>query len=521
MIDFFLSFKIPIYGYAIYYFERKKLSKVEGLSGSVFFAIFFILLNFSHPAFGNPYRFLPDGKNAVKELKHDINAILKNTLLKKNKMGIEVYSLWKKEDIFELNKNKMFTPASNLKIITAASALFFLKPEYVFKTEISTNGKFSNGHIYGNLYIKGYGDPFLTREEVWKIAQALKGKGVRFIHGDIIGDSSYFDKKVLPDSWGNKKRAMKYGGEISALSANFNTIIVNYEPGEKANTRPHIWLEPETSFVTLNNKALTRSRRKRFTLNISGIRKKRVVASGSIPLRFPSRSSLRKVSNAPLFATTLLYDLLSRGGVDILGKPRTGIASCENKIVYTHSSRKLSSIIMGMNKFSNNFIAEQILKALGAKIKGNPGTFENGVLVLRDFIDKIGGDVKKIRAFDGSGLSRKNLISPNNIVRTLEFMHNTPTYSPEFMSSLPIAGVDGTIKKRLMFNLTRRNVRAKTGTINHVSALSGYLSTRDGEPLAFSMLMNGFRVSEESVQLIQDKICYILANFSRFDRASK
>jgi len=486
----------------------------------LFFVLFFLFSSFPAFSAGNPAKSTPDGEKALLELRRDIKYILKNTRLKKNRMGIEVYSLWKQEDLFKINKNKLFTPASNMKVITSAAALYYLKPGYVFKTEVSTDGDVMDGHVYGNLYIKGYGDPSLTREEIWKMVQVLKGKGIRFIHGDVIGDDSYFDDKVLQDSWGGKKRSMKYVGEISALSANFNTIIVHYEPGYKIGRRAHVWLEPETSFVKLRNKSLTRSRRKRFTLNVSGINKGYITAVGSVPSNYPHKTSLRKIKNASVFATTLFYDFLSRGGIEILGKPSLGIASCENKMLHTHVSKDISEIITGMNKYSNNFTAEQILKTMGANIKGVPGTFKNGIEVLHDFVEVIGGNASELKVFDGSGLSKMDLISPNTIVRTLEYMHNSPVCAPEFIVSLPIAGVDGTLKTRLVYDLTKRRVRAKTGTINSVSSLSGFLYTRDKEPLVFSMLMNGFRVSGESVHLIQDKICYILSNFSRFDGSS-
>jgi len=482
------------------------------------FALFFLFNIAPVPLYaGKPGTSASNGKKALVELGRDINYILKNTRLKRSRIGIEVYSLWKQEDLFTINKHKLLTPASNMKVITSAAALHYLKPGYVFKTEMSTDGDVRDGHVYGNLYIKGYGDPSLTREEIWKMVQVLKGKGIRFIHGDVVGDDSYFDDKVLQNSWGGKKRSMKYVGEISSLSANFNTIIVHYEPGYKIGQKAHVWLEPETSFVKLKNKSLTRSRRKRFTLNVSGINKGYITAVGSVPSNYPHKTSLRRVKNVSMFATTLFYDFLSRVGFEILGKPRLGIASCENKMLHTHVSKDISEIISGMNKHSNNFTAEQILKTMGANIKGVPGTFENGISVLHDFVEVIGGNTGELQTSDGSGLSKMDLLSPNIIVRTLEYMHDSPICAPEFISSLPIAGVDGTLKTRLMYDLTKRKVRAKTGTISSVSSLSGFLYTRDAEPLAFSMIMNGFRVSGESVHLIQDKICYILSNFSRFD----
>ncbi len=487
------------------------------LRKTIFFLIVSILTYGT--AFCKTSKNLPKGEVAIDALENDIRYIIKNTRLKMKDLAIEVYSLWKDEYILAINKDKMLTPASNLKIITSSAALFYLKPEYSFKTEISTDGKLKGEHLYGNLYIKGYGDPSLTREEIWKIVQTLKGKGIKFIHGDIVGDDTYFDSQVFPARWGGKKRAMKYGGEISALSANFNTIIVNFESGDKVGAKPRIWLEPETSFVSLVNKSVTRKRSKRYTLNISGINNGKIVAKGGVPFRLKHKTSLRKVTDAPLFTVTLFYDLMKKMGIEVLGSPRKGLAHCENKLILKHSSKPLSYILAGMNKFSNNFTAEQILKTLGAEVKGAPGTFEKGIEVLNNFIESIGGDSAKIRVFDGSGLSKDDLISADNIVKVLKYMHNSPIYAPEFISSLPVAGIDGTTEKRLMFGLTKRKIRAKTGTINNVSSLSGFLYSKDGEPMAFSMIMNGFRVSEESVQLIQDKICYILSNFSRFDNS--
>ncbi len=461
------------------------------------------------PAYAKP-------RNNLAQLSRQIEKILASPPLKKSRMGIHIVSVTDGQEVFAHKAELLLIPASNMKILTSAAALAKLGPDYNFRTKVYTDNTIEKGKLTGNLYIKGFGDPFLVWEETVKIARYIHGLGLRQVTGNLVVDDSFFDNKRYGNGWKKEQTAYWYNAPLGALSVNFNTVEVNIAPGRVKGEPLHVWLNPATDFFNLTNKGITSRRTRNPQLSYRRCKgKPTLTIKGHLPAGNPPQTFYRCVDDPLMYAAAVFKDLLELWGVRISGPIQVGKVPFGAKELYLHKSKPLSLIIQGLNKFSNNFTAEQVLKTMGAEIKGEPGTAEKGLAVIGDFLKSLGIENNSIKLIDGSGLSRENRLTAHTLTKILVAVHNNFKWQPEFMASLPSAGIDGTLKKRMKGNGSSRNVRAKTGRLQKVAALSGYLNTKDNETLAFSMIMNDFEVSVEQVQALQDKICNLMINFSR------
>jgi D-alanyl-D-alanine carboxypeptidase/D-alanyl-D-alanine-endopeptidase (penicillin-binding protein 4) len=404
------------------------------------------------------------------------------------KLGVVVRSLKSDETIFEYNADGLFVPASNVKIITSVTALSLLKADYRFKTEFYSGGEILNGVLYGGLYIKGYGDPTLKTEHLNSIAYEFKKRGIKEIKGGITVDDSYFDKARYGKGWKEKWKGDVFSPPISALSLNYNTFDINIHPS-KLGRAPVVGLEPKGTNVNIINKAITRKGKN--TLVAHWLEEgKTIILKGGISPHASFFKIQLTVENPALYTGSVFKKILEESGIKVQGFITMGEVPSWAEIFYTHFSPPLHVIITEYNKNSVNIIGENIVKTLGAEIKGTPGTWEKGSQVVSEFLRKIG--IKDgFTIVDGSGLSPLNQVSPKTLTEILKYAYKDRLISIEFISSLPIGGVDGTLKKRFRMSKVEGRVLAKTGHLDNVSALSGYLFTENGDVLVFSILANG------------------------------
>jgi len=402
------------------------------------------------------------------------------------KLGVVVKSLTSGETIFEHNAKNLYIPASNEKIITSVAALSLLKRDYRFKTDFYTGGGISNGVLHGGLYVKGYGDPTLAEPHLGFIIYQLKKRGVKEIKGGITVDDSYFGTTRRAQGWKPEWVDDFYSPPISALSFNYNVIEVRVH-ASKTGRRPVIKIEPEGSNIAVLNKAVT-SRAKGalttkwkndHTLVVGG----RVRPKATVVLKIP-------VQNPALLTGNVLKHAIEESGIKVSGPVVAGDVPRWATVFYTHYSDPLSAVVTEYNKNSVNIIGENLIKTLGAEFKGAPGTWENGSIVISEFLNNIG--IKNgFRIVDGSGLSLLNRVSPETLTKILSYAYGNRIIATDFIESLPIAGVDGTLKKRFRQSDVQGRVKAKTGYLNNVRALSGYVFTKQGDVLVFSILDNG------------------------------
>lgn len=441
--------------------------------------------------------------------------------------GVFVRSLKTGEVIYKRNADKLFIPASNMKLFTSAAALILLGPNYVYETNLFANGIIKNGSLEGDLIIQGSGDPTISNRffpgsitnifENW--ADSLITKGITKINGNVYGDDTNFDNIGLGKGWAWENESYWFSAPSGALSFNDNSIEIRISPTD-INFPANIKVIPETKYVTLISKVVTVGNSEEQSIKVSRLRGTNLISiSGKIKKNSSTIVENVSISDPTMFFLTILKEVFEKKGITITGK--IGSINSSEKIIFSqnltplivHQSVPIKLIIKELNKNSNNFYAEQLLKTIGFEVYGY-GSTENGVKACRELFNEMGINPENMMMVDGSGLSQLNLVTPRQIVNLLSYMHKSELFN-YFYDSLPIAGVDGTLSNRMIKTAAQNNVRAKAGFNVNTSTLSGYVKTVSGEMLSFSILINNFLAPSSLANYILDNVCNKLANFIR------
>ena len=429
--------------------------------------------------------------------------------------GIIVESLKDGRVLYEKNSNLVFMPASNMKLIVSSASLDLLGKDYVIPTSLYLTGEVSDGTLKGDVILAGQGDPTLKDENLEEMAAKLKSMGIKRIEGNIIADDTYFDSVRLGSGWSWDYQSDYYAAQISAINLNQNVVGVYVRPGKKVGKPAVIELLPQTRYMKIENECKTSetgATKGIFMNRIMGTNTIRIGGNVALDYKPTGPEDGVTVDDPALFACTVFSEILKRDGIRLRGKVLHGTAPTDAKPMFVHNSPPMSQILKLLNKPSDNLIAECLLKQLGARLNGK-GSADSGGKVEMGYLEKIGADTTGINISDGSGLSRYNVVSPKNLLAVLKYMHGHKD-SQVFFESLPIAGVDGTLKGRLKDTAAEGNVHAKTGYIGMVRALSGYVTTESGEPLVFSILMNNHLCPRSEADAAIDTIVIALANIT-------
>ncbi|MFH1830214.1 MAG: D-alanyl-D-alanine carboxypeptidase/D-alanyl-D-alanine-endopeptidase [Pseudomonadota bacterium] len=380
-------------------------------------------------------------------------------------------------------------PASCTKILTSSTALAKLGLDYRFATYFYADHKPTAGSI-GTLYVKGTGDPSLINEELERIALKFRQLGVYRITNGIVIDNSFFDSFYYPCKPGNDGRA--YTAKTSAVAVNFNSIGIEISPGRGAGKLAKIELKPPVDIFNVKNRVVTSPKSNIAIAMGKGTDGKDIVVSGRIHPRSGTHIYWRSIDDPAQYAGAVIKHIFSKNGITITGPVVSGIAPPNAYLLTEELSPPLAEIIHDMNKLSTNFVAEQITKHLGAIFVRPPGSTQKGIAVIQDYLASIGIPKGNVVLENGSGLSSISRISARELVKVLVAAYRNNKIQYDFMSSLSVLGVDGTMKKwkRMEPGLTGM-VYAKTGTLDAVSALAGYVPMPDGRLAAFAILANG------------------------------
>jgi PBP4 family serine-type D-alanyl-D-alanine carboxypeptidase len=447
------------------------------------------------------------------QLRKDIHSILSDSLFIPARASIKVVSLEDGNVLYDHDSKVLMNTGSNMKLLTSAAALSILDTNYQFKTAVFINSLPTNGILDGNIYLKGYGDPDLKTSDLDSLVHAVRQIGIMSIKGDIIVDDSFFDDNYWGAGWTWDDESDPDAPYINALSVNKNCIKITLLTDS---TTIYPYLEPMTDFVTVINRAkLTidsiRSplKIKRLYLNNSNT----IITEGELP-RFSQFTQKFSLRSPEYYTGTLLKESLRHAGILVDGNVVNGVTPIGIREIAQHF-QPIEKMITNMNKASDNLSAENVLKILGITLNGIPGSTKSGIVVVKRFLSKLGIDTSELSMVDGSGISRYNLLSADQLVQFLTAMYKQPRIFPIFYNSLPLAGVDGTLSRRMITYPAACNLHAKTGNLKGVSCLSGYVLTRDGEMLVFSMMMQNFITPSANYHQVQDKIGALLAGFSR------
>jgi len=415
--------------------------------------------------------------------------------------------------LYERNADLSMNPASNMKLFTSAAAMAKLGPDYRFTTRVLAERKpADDGVLAGDLVLQGGGDPVLETPQLVKLADALQAQGLRRVTGSLRADDYHFDAERLGIAWNSDDEPFYYSAQISALGLNRNVIKLDLAPGRAPGDPVSVNLKPVDGYVTVECTATTAAEGAKPSIQVSRRRAQNVVLiTGSLPVGGKTVTDEEVTMEEPeLYTAHVFRKLLADRGIRVEGEIKRQPAPTDAVELASNQSIPLSEILPLLNKPSDNLIAEMLLKEVGyaGKKSGDAGA---GSEVVEGWLKEIGIDVGGIRINDGSGLSRMDLVTSRAVSDLLLWIDRQP-WRDAYVRSLPLAGVDGTLRSRLKGTPAEKNLSAKTGSLAHVTALGGYITSRSGERLVFSVLINNFPGSvARGAKPIEDRIALALA----------
>lgn len=501
-----------------------------------------------------------DTSRAVAALSKDLtNIIALPKELQSNDVGVRVVSVRTGRELFALNSAKPLTPASTTKLLTSYSCLLLFGSDYDIPTIAFAEKAAVNGTLRGNLFIRGHGDPQLSINDIDALVDDIKRAGITRIEGDVVGDGTYFDDIYERKDYSGDADHVVNLPPISGLAIENNMVTVVVSSSRTAGQLCNVQTFPPSSGFTIENSAKSYAprgrRRKRrgdieklptvpgstpdlgtrrfgdqeyemepdggeeaeeagVSISITSDDQGRQIVrvTGTLPVN-KTVSKRYEIVNPPLVVAGMFYDRLRTRGITITGKIKTGPTPAAARRI-AEFSRPLMQVLHPMMKNSDNHYAEYLFKMIGAAATRNTDgtTAEFSRLAIKQCMDAGSIDFDNCVMNDGSGLSRRNLISPDVLTATLAAAYRNPNIFRPLYSAMSVAGNDGTLRKRMRGTPAEGNVHGKTGTLRNVSALTGYVTSADGEILAFAAMMNGYGIG--SYKNVQDKIAERLAEFS-------
>lgn len=466
--------------------------------------------------------------NSNLKLPITITRVLKKYKIPKDNLSIYVRDLNASRPLLEYNADLLRSPASTMKLLTTYAALKELGPNYSWRTEVWLRGELKEGVLAGDLILKGYGDPFLVYENFWKLIKTLRDKGLKEIQGDIIIDNSFFSLPFYDPAAFDGKPFRVYNAQVSALMFNFQATRFLFRPVlNKKNTEQtpkiskkrkkykktslgHVDIIPLPNIIgfEFDNQITLRKgkcRKSHFKPKFSKDKSGKLIIKGNYAVNCKQQFILRSVSTPEEHAFNAFRDFWTDLHGVLKGHLRTGKVQASDKRFHVYSSPSLGQQIRLINKWSNNVMTRQLLLTLGAKRFGAPATPEKGRLAIVQIMAENNIDTNGIQMENGSGLSRTAKISARQMGDLLETAFRD-AYMPEFMASLSLPGVDGTLVNRFRREDLKGRSHLKTGTLNFVTAISGYMLNRSGKRLVVVIQHNGKKTGAGRGRKIQDAL---------------
>lgn len=396
------------------------------------------------------------------------------------------------QELFSRNADRLLLPASTQKILTSVAALSVFGPSHRFETEIAAKEPPNRFGAVGDLYVRGGGDPAMTSEQWWRLAADLRAEGLRRVRGALVVDDSLFDGVRWHPSW-LPVTARAYYAPVGALSANYGDFRVVVRPGRKAGLSASVWVDPPVSFFHLVGRVSTgpAGSEPKVQVDRTGANGRETVhVSGSVPAGGEPVEVWRSVAEPALYAAAVLRMQLRANGISVVGGVRRGPTPQDPGYRHVFEGFPLTRITSLFLKNSNNFMAEVLVKAMGAHAAGPgvAGTWQNGIPALRSALGALDIPLAGARLVDGSGLSREDRVSARILVAALRRADLDFALAPEFEAALPIAGEDGTLHERVLDAAAL--LRAKTGSLDGVTALAGFAHPPQGHDRIFAILVN-------------------------------
>jgi serine-type D-Ala-D-Ala carboxypeptidase/endopeptidase (penicillin-binding protein 4) len=426
------------------------------------------------------------------------------------RVGVSIVDLRSRTSVLAHHAELPLNPASNMKLLTAAAAMIELGPNFRMNTGLY--GRISGGRAE-SLCLKGRGDPTLGRGDLMWFAQRAVDEGLRSA-GEVVVDGAYFDGEILPPLFDQQPHEIApFRAAIGALSVKENAYTLRVRPGSVEGALAAIAVDA-TGYFQIDNRLTTSAGGAPTVIAEDRPTPDGVVLSlsGTVPLGVPSLAYERRVPMPLLFAGHLFVDSLRSAGVEVGKKVRLASCAPDLPLIYLQNSPPLSEILSRLGKDSDNFAAEMVLKVMGAERTKTPGKSSDGAAVVVDILKQLDVPTAGLIVLNGSGLFRGNRVSAEQISALLAAMYANPALRDEFVAHLAVGGVDGTLARRFKKTPQARIVRAKTGTLDDVIALSGYvLGPSPERAYAFAYLANGVSGKHAQARTLIDQLVDTLA----------
>mgnify|MGYP001971001302 CR=1 FL=1 len=432
-------------------------------------------------------------------------------------IGIVIKNLDTGKVIYEKNPKRSFVPASTMKVLTGFSGLLFLGPNYRYKTTIlADNRQIHHGTLNSDVYIKFSGDPTLKISHLKHMIERLKQQGIHAINGDVYVDDTAFGTNDIGPGWMWDDTRYCFSAPTSAAMINGNCIHMQVKPNKSVGKPVQIIPIGSAKYVDYRNFTTTKAGKGGFCRldlhsNINNI----YTLDGCMRAHSEARGLSIAVQNPEIYAEKIIADLLGSAGIRVTGKVRTGSSRDSLVLLAQHQSKPLKELTKKMLKDSDNLIANSVFKTLGRQYYKSSGSWKNGAKAMKNIIGKSAKvDLKNSSIVDGAGLSRYDLITPQQLLDVLNYAYHDKAIKNDFMNALPTSGIDGTLKNRMGQAITIRKIRAKTGTMSHVTSLAGYITTKDKQTVGFAIMMNGAAGRLGKYRRLEDQICTYLAQIN-------
>lgn len=424
-----------------------------------------------------------------------VNRVLVQHKLPETSVSVFVQRVDAAEPVLTFNQDVPRNPASVIKLVTTFAALEALGPTYQWHTEAYADGRIEGGTLTGDLLLKGYGDPYLVTERLWLLQRELRSRGLRVIDGDLVIDNTWFAREELDPGAFDGQAYRAYNALPDALLVNYQAVNFTFRP-DAARGRVEILADPVLANLDVrNNMRLFRGGCGSAKSGISMVvgntpSSPRVTFSGALASQCAEYQLLRSILDGPAFAYGAFRGLWEEQGGQITGGLRQGQVPPGKSPLVDFQSPPLAEIIRSVNKFSNNVMTRQVFLTMGAEKFGPPGTLDKGEQAVVEALASRGLRFPELRLGNGAGLARETRISAGSIGRLLLAAHASP-FQSEFQASMSIAGLDGTTRKRFQRDALAGDMHLKTGTLNGVTSIAGFVQGESGAKYAVVMLVNG------------------------------